>query len=207
MNRRYVIKIGAFAGMALTFGISSSYAASGMLGKMGPDDWKKANADAGAGVKALAPGDKPLSESDAELLKEIAAGGMMQLKLSETAAEMGSSEDVKMIANAEVEEQTIIGAKLKEMAKAGGVTLPAGPDKDTLDAVEKLKSKKGLELDKHYLEVSGIEGHVKLKVTMEKVLSKADSPILKDLAKTALPIIKIHLQVSKDESSDMEKAE
>lgn len=206
MNRRHCLKTGALAGIALTFGMTQLQAASGMLGKMGPDEWKKANSDAGAKVKGLAAGSKALSEDDAELLKEIAMGGMMQLQLSEVAARMGSSEDVKMIASAEVEEQTIVGAKVKEIAKAGGVTLPEGPDEEAREAIEKLKAMKGLELDKHYLKVSGVDGHEKLKDTMEKVRSKAESQVLKDLAETTLPIIKVHLQVSKDEASDMDKA-
>ena len=170
MNRRKSIKTGAFASLALTLGISTSHAASGMLGKMGPDEWKKANADAGASVKALSAGSDALSKDDADLLKEIAAGGMMQLKLSEVAASKGSSEDVKMIAAAEVEEQTIVGAKVKEIAKAGGVSLSDDPDEDTRKAEEKLKSMK-------------------------------ESQVLKDLAKTTLPIIKIHLQVSHMENA------
>ncbi|RYD24315.1 MAG: DUF4142 domain-containing protein [Verrucomicrobiaceae bacterium] len=206
MNRRNCIKTTALAGTALTLGISISQAASGMLGKLGPDAWKKANAEAGASVKALAAGNAALSEGDSKLLKEIAAGGMMQLKLGEAAVSHASSEDVKMIAAAEVEEQTIVGAKVKEIAKAGGVTLPGEPDKETLAAVEELKAMTGLELDKHYLKESGIKGHEKLRNTMEKVRSKADSKILKDLADTTLPIIKIHLQVSKDESADMAMA-
>ena len=207
MNRRHCLKTGTLAGVALTFGISTSHAASGMLGKMGPDAWKKANADAGSSVKALSAGTGDLSKDDADLLKEIAACGMMQLKLSETAASMGSSEDVKMIASAEVEEQTIVGAKLKEIARAGNVALPEGPDEDINEAVAELKTKKGLELDRHYLKESGIKGHEKLKDKMEKVQSKAESQVLKDLANTTLPIIKIHLQVSKDEAADMDKAE
>lgn len=206
MNRRNCIKTGALAGVGITLGMSTSHAASGMLGKMGPEEWKKANADAGAGVKMLSAGTATLSADDADLLKEIAAGGTMQLKLSEVAMSMGSSGDVKMIAAAEVKEQTIIAAKLKEIAQAGGVALPAETDEDTRKAVKKLKSMKGLELDRHYLEESGVKGHEKLKDTMEKVQSKADSQILKDLAAATLPIIKIHLQVSKDESSDMDKA-
>jgi putative membrane protein len=207
MNRRHCLKTGALAGVALTFGISTTHAASGMLGKMGPDAWKKANADAGSSVKALSAGTADLSKDDADLLKEIAACGMMQLKLSEAAASMGSSEDVKMIASAEVEEQTIVGAKVKEIARAGNVVLPGDPDEDVNEAVAELKKKTGLELDKHYLKESGIKGHEKLKDTMEKVQSKAESQVLKDLANTTLPIIKTHLQVSKDEAADMDKAE
>lgn len=206
MKHKNCLKTVSFAALALTFGISTALAASGMLGKMGPDEWKKANEDAGSGVKALSAGSAKLSEDDAELLKEIALGGMMQLKLSEVAASMASSEDVKMIAKAEVEEQTIVAAKLKEIATAGGAMLPEQPNEDTMEAVKKLKEKKGLELDTAYLEQTGIEGHKKLQAMMEKVQSKAESQVLKSLAGATLPIIKTHWQVSKDEADDMDKA-
>jgi len=163
-NHRLTIASIAFSlALAPTF----ASAAGGMLGKMGPDEWKKANDAAAASVKALNAGSAKLSEDDAELLKEIAKGGTMQLRLSEVASTKATSEDVKMIAKAEVEEQTVVGAKVKEIAAAGGVTLPE-PDKDVTDAVATLSGKEGLKLDPHYLEETGVKGHEKLKDTMEK---------------------------------------
>jgi putative membrane protein len=177
-----------------------------MLGKLGPDDFKKANTEAGEKVKAVKPGTGALSDSDKELLKEIALGGMWQLELSKVTASQASSEDVKMIANAEVVEQTAVSSKLKEIATAGGAALPEQPDDDTNDMVAKLKKESGLELDKKYLKESGIKGHEKLKDTMEKVQKKAESSALKALADAALPLIRTHLQVAKDEADDMDKA-
>jgi putative membrane protein len=203
MNRRKCIQRGAMALVAVSFISPLAHAASGMLGKMGPDEFKKANADAGTKVKAIHPAGGGLSEGDKDLLKEIALGGMMQMELSKVAASMGSSEDVKMIANAEIEEQTVVGEKLKEIAAAGGASLPGAPDDDTTKLVEKLKKETGLELDKMYLKKSGINGHEKLKDTMEKVQKKAENAALKALADAALPLIRTHLQVAKDESADM----
>ena len=206
MNRRTYIKTGAMALLATSLVAPVAHAKSGMLGKLGPDDFKKANTEAGEKVKAVKPGTGALSDSDKELLKEIALGGMWQLELSKVTASQASSEDVKMIANAEVVEQTAVSSKLKEIATAGGAALPEQPDDDTNDMVAKLKKESGLELDKKYLKESGIKGHEKLKDTMEKVQKKAESSALKALADAALPLIRTHLQVAKDEADDMDKA-
>lgn len=191
--------------LATSLASSLAFAKSGMLGKLSPDEFKKANADAGMMVKAVQPDSAALSAGDKELLKEIAMGGMCQMELSKVAASMATSEDVKMIADAEVEEQTAVAEKLKQIAAAGGAMLPGQPDDETIAKVEMLKKLSGLELDKKYLKESGIKGHEKLKDTMEKVLKKADSSALKALAGAALPLIRIHLQVAKDEAADVDK--
>ncbi|MEO7100208.1 MAG: DUF4142 domain-containing protein [Luteolibacter sp.] len=207
MNRRNCIKTGAMAMLATSFASAFASAKSGMLGKLGPDEFKKANADAGERVKAVRPGTTALTDGDKDLMKDIAIWGMWQMELSKVAASKATSEDVKMIANAEVEEQMAVSAKLKEIASAGGATLPGKPDNETVDTVEKLKKEAGLNLDKKYLKESGIKGHEKLKAVMEKVQKKADSAALKALAEAALPIINIHLQVAKDEADDVAKAQ
>lgn len=191
------------AAIAGSLALPYASAKSGMPGKMEPKEFKEANEKGGKDVKAVSPDSGKLSASDTKLLQEMAMGGMMQLELSQVAVRMASSDDVKMIAKAEVEEQTILSAKLKEIATSGGGTIPGEPDDKTTKAVEMLKGKSGAEFDKAYLKSSGIEGHEMLLSTMEKVSEKAESTALKGVAKAALPLIKVHLQVSKDESSEM----
>jgi putative membrane protein len=198
------IKTGSVAILVSAFAITSAGAKPGMLGKMGPEEFKKTNMEAGMKVKALTPDGKKLSDSDTDLLKEIAAGGMMQLEIAKVAVKMASSEDVKLIAEAEVAEQTALGDKVKEIAGSGGAALPENVDQKTTEMISMLKSKSGLELDKSYLKESGIHGHEILEKTMEKVSSKAENQTLKSLALTALPLIKSHLQIAKDEAADMD---
>lgn len=206
MKTRNCFTFGALAAIASLASLPTAFAESGKLGKMGPDQFKKTNADASAMVKALSPAGGKFSESDADLLKEIAMGGMMQLELSKVAHTMGSSQDVKMIAEAEVAEQTALGDKVKELAASGGVSLPTQLEKRKMDDVGNLKKKPGLELDKEYLKISGIDGHEALEDAMEKVQSTAENASLKKLAEITLPLIKAHLQIAKDEASDMNDA-
>lgn len=186
------------------FSSSAAFAESGKLGKMGPDEFKGSNDVAAEKVKAVKAGEGALSESDAELLKKIAKGGMIQLEISKVAVAQASSEDVKMIAKAEVAEQELIGAKVKEIAAAGSVTLPTGLDDDEREMVDELKKETGLELDKKYLKDSGVTGHEMLKKTMEEVRDDAESSTLKALANATLPIINTHLKVATDEAADMD---
>ena len=70
MNRRTYLKIGTMTAIATTFAVPSVFAKSGMLGKMGPDEFKKANETAGANVKAIKPDGKKLSDDDSKLLMD-----------------------------------------------------------------------------------------------------------------------------------------
>lgn len=189
--------------IAASLGVTAASAKPGMIGKMPAADFAKVNKEAGAKVEAITAGGKALSKGDAALLKDIATGGMMQLEVSRLAVKMAKSDDVRTIAQAEVEEQTVLGAKLKEIAKAGGAELPEEPDATTKEMVAKLKAKSGADFDKAYLEESGVEGHELLKSTMNRVREKADDAAIKNIATTALPLIETHLQVSKDEMADL----
>jgi putative membrane protein len=203
MNRITCFNTSAVAALVITLS-APAFAKSGYIGKLEAAQFKTTNEEAGMKVKAIKPTGTKLSEDDAELLKEVAMGGMMQLEISKVAVTMATSEDVKVLAMAEVDEQTVLGTKIKEIAMSGGVTLPAVPDEGTMKMIADLKEKKGLEFDKAYLKGSGIDGHKKLQSTMEKVRDKASDAALKTIAATALPLIEIHLHASQDEAKDMD---
>ncbi len=203
MKRNINLTTTAVAALVLSLS-APAFAKSGYIGKLEAGQFKTTNEEVGMKVKAIKPTGTKLSEDDAELLKEVAMGGMMQLEISKVAATMATSEDVKVFAMAEVEEQTSLGMKVKEIAMSGGVTLPSAADEDTMKMIADLKEKKGLEFDKAYLKASGIAGHKKLQSTMEKVRDKASDAALKMIATTALPVIEIHLHAAEDESKDMD---
>jgi putative membrane protein len=188
--------------LLLTFLSATSLHAqgAGKLGGLSEADFAKINKDAAAQVAALKPTAKALSDDDKELLKMIAQGGMMQLEAGKLAVKNATTADIKMIAQAEVDEQTGLGDKLKEIAAAKSASLPAGPDEKGAKEVADLAKKTGTDFDATYLKHSGIDGHKLLQSTMKKVESKADDADLKKLAETVLPLIKIHLQVAESEA-------
>ncbi|HEX8296528.1 MAG TPA: DUF4142 domain-containing protein [Chthoniobacteraceae bacterium] len=203
MNRRNFLQTTVLAVAGTTLITTLSRAADEKIGKLSAADFKKMNKEGGAKVSAIKAEAAPLSEADQKLMLEVAAGGMMQLEVSRIAADKATDADVKAIAKAEVEEQTVLSAKLKEIAKAKKITLPDEPDDKTKKMVAMLQGKSGADLDRTYLENSGVKGHEMLQKTMTKVQDKAQDPALKSLATAALPLIQTHLEVSRDEIAAM----
>jgi putative membrane protein len=128
---------------------------------------------------------------------------MMQLEVSKIAQQMATNPEVRQLAQAEVEEQTGLSAKLKEIAQAKGVTLPETPDAETQAMVTKLQGMSGAELDRMYVMESGVKGHEKLNKVMSKVESSASDVSLKGIAKAAHPLVKTHLKVAEQISSKL----
>jgi putative membrane protein len=202
MNRRLLLKTAGFTAMGLAFSLPAMAKSDGKVGKLEATAFKKANQEAGAKVKALKLDDHALSEADRALVEEIALGGMMQLQASELAVKNAESADVKMLAEGEVEEQTVLAAKLKEAAAKKNIKLPTELNDKGRKLLADLKAA-GDDFDGVYLKESGIKGHEELKKTMTKVRSEAKDPLLKSLAETALPLIEMHLTVSKDEAESL----
>lgn len=186
--------------LALTIAVPSVFAGS-MIGDMTPEAFAAVNAKGAAAIAAIKVTSDPLSKGDEALLKQIADGGMMQLETSKVAEKMATRADVKVFAVAEVEEQTGLGAKLKEIAEAKKASLPAGPNPQTEAIVAKLSALKGAAFDSAYVENTGVKGHEALKATMKKVKAEAKDPALLAIAEAAAPVISAHLQVAEAEAT------
>ena len=203
MNRRHFLHTSLFAAAGAAATNPFAYAAHGKIGQLDPAEFKRLNQEAGAKMAAIKPGNEKLSEADQKLLMEVAADGLAQLEFSRAAVKLANSEDVRTIAQAEVEEQTGLSLKLKEIATAKDFILPATLDDKAQKSLTKLQQKSGAKFDREYLKEIGVDGHQKLRKTMNKVQSKAADPTLKAVAEAALPLIQTHLQVSQDEIKDV----
>ena len=167
-----------------------------MMGNLSEQEFNRINQEGAAKVQAIKATKDPLSSADQELMMQVAKGGMMQLEVSKVAVSKATSEQVRKLAQSEVEEQTGLAAKLKEIATAKGVTLPTSPDTQTKAMVSKLQSMSGAGLDRYYVQESGVKGHQKLDKVMGSVQASAKDSGLKSLAQAAHPLVQVHLQVS-----------
>ncbi|WP_041616360.1 DUF4142 domain-containing protein [Spirosoma linguale] len=173
---------------------------SGSTSKVGNESmsaFDNQNKKGAAAVSAVAATPAKLSTADQDLMMQVAKGGMMQLEVSRLAVQSATNDQVKALAQAEVEEQTGLSAKLQEIASAKGVTLPTSPDAETQAVLTKLQSTSGMAFDRLYLTESGVKGHEKLDAVMSMVQSKATDPSMKNLAKAAHPLVKTHLKVAR----------
>jgi putative membrane protein len=176
---------------------------SGTIGKMTVADFNSMNARGSQMVNAITPTSTALSAADRQLMMQVATGGQRQLAISQAVVGKATNEQVRMLATSEVEEQTGVAAKLREIAAAKGITLPAGPDAATQALVTRAQGMTGAALDAFYLTEGGIRGHELLQQTMTTVNTTATDATLKSLATATLPVIRTHLTVSRDVQSTM----
>ncbi|GAB2563815.1 DUF4142 domain-containing protein [Spirosoma aerophilum] len=169
-----------------------------MVGKESMSTFDSQNKKGAAAVSAVSATSTKLSSADQDLMMQVAKGGMMQLEVSRIAVQKATNPEVRQLAQAEVDEQTGLSAKLTEIASAKGVTLPTSPDAETQAMVTKLQGMSGQELDRMYVSESGVKGHQKLDGVMSTVESRASDSSLKGVAKAAHPLIKTHLKVSQE---------
>jgi putative membrane protein len=171
------------------------------IGKIPEAEFAKKNKEAGEMVKAIKATAVPLSDADQALLTEIATGGMMQLEMSKVALKRASGPEVRIFAQAEADEQTGLGEKLKEIAKSKKAVLPTDTDDKTKKMIADLEGKSGAAFDTAYMAATGVQGHELLLATMTRVKDAASDPNLQELSKVTLPIIQLHLSVAKEEAS------
>lgn len=171
-------------------------AAAGMTGT--DEDLMRQNREGMQAVAAVQPTSTQLSKADQDLMREVAIGGMMQLEMSRAVVSRTQNERVRQLAQAEIDEQTALSEKLKAIAQAKGVGMPASTDAAGRDMTQKLASLSGQELDRYYLRESAVKGHEKLDQTMEKVKSRATDANLKALAEAAHPLVRTHLQLARN---------
>lgn len=169
------------------------------IGNMKTEKFQKKNAKGGEKVASIKPSNGTATETDKQLMMQVAAGGMKQLMVSQAVVAKATNPKVKMLAQSEVEEQTGVSNKLKELAAAKGITLPSAPDAETQRLVAQAQSLSGTQLDQFYLSESGVKGHQQLEATMNTVSSTAGLKELRQLAGATLPVIKMHLEVSQAE--------
>ncbi|WP_019986981.1 DUF4142 domain-containing protein [Rudanella lutea] len=170
-----------------------------MVGRESKAEFDRMNKKGAADVSGVRPSSAKLSDADSKLMMEVAKGGMVQLAVSKVAAEKATNPEVRELARAEVEEQTGLAAKLKEIAAAKGVTLPTAPDSEAQAMIAQMEgTAAGTQFDMAYVRESGVNGHQKLDKVMDMVRSQASDASLKSLEMAAHPLVKNHLKVSQD---------
>ena len=169
-----------------------------MVGKESKSEFDRMNKKGAADVSAVPATPAKLSSADQNLMMQVAKGGMMQLEVSKVAVQKATNEEVRQLAQAEVDEQTGLSAKLQEIASAKGIMLPSTPDAETQAMVTKLQGMSGMSFDRMYVSESGVKGHEKLDKVMSTVESSASDASLKGIGKAAHPLVKAHLKVARE---------
>jgi len=176
---------------------------SDLVGRTSKIEFDRMNKEGASTVAAITPNSTKLSKADEDLMMQVAMGGMMQLETSKVAVQKSTNPEIREIAQAEVDEQTGLSAKLQEIATAKGVTLPSTPDAKTQEMVTKMQGMSGAALDRHYVQEHAVKGHETLDKVMSKVESRGQDANLMAVAKAAHPLVKTHLKVARELSTKM----
>jgi len=127
-------------------------------------------------------------------LSEIASGQL--------AAQSGHSEAVRNAGQMLASDHQSLDAKLKPVAAELGVTLPNEPNMEQRDEMKHFKSLSGMNFDRDWAKTEA-DGHVKSIEATEREIQHGSSLQVKQLAQSALPVLKKHLRTLKAASSKL----
>ncbi|QEC66702.1 DUF4142 domain-containing protein [Panacibacter ginsenosidivorans] len=138
----------------------------------------------------------PVDKDAADFAVEAANGGMMEVELGKLAQEKASDSRVRDFGAMMVKDHSAVGDKLKSIAAAKNITLPAEMGDKAKKEMEDLSKKSGKDFDKAYMNMM-LDDHKKDVKNFEDAADKCKDPDLKTFASTTLPTLRMHLDSAK----------
>ena len=136
-----------------------------------------------------------IARADASFIKKAAAGGMAEVELGKLAQQRAGSDAVKQFGARMEKDHSAANEKLKSIAAAKGVELPAPDDKKVHKDMAKLQDKSGADFDKAYMKHM-VGDHKKDVSTFEKEAKSGKDADVKAFAAETLPTLKEHRELA-----------
>lgn len=149
-----------------------------------------------AGLAAAAD-DKKEKVGDKEFAQKVSACGMAEVNLSELAVRFARDPEVKRFAQRMVVDHTKAGQQVTRIANARQIRLPSGMDDEHQKLFDKLKTLKGEEFDKCYMEAM-VKDHEEAVKLFECEAKDGKDAALKRMATSLEPAIKKHLDMARE---------
>lgn len=134
----------------------------------------------------------PVSEEDARWAVEAANGGMTEVELGKIAQEKATTDRLKNFGAMMVAEHGKAGDKLKQIAAAKNITLPANLSDKSQKELTDLNKKSGKDFDKAYINLM-VDDHKKDVDKFKKGSTDLKDTDLKNFAAETLPVVQMHL--------------
>lgn len=119
---------------------------------------------------------------------------LAEIQSGELAERSGHSEAVRNAGHMLATDHQKLDAKLKPVAKQLGVKLPKQPNLQQRNQMKHLKTLSGMQFDTIWTHDEA-DGHVKAIEQTEGEIEHGSDPQVQQLAQSALPVLKKHLQV------------
>src|SRR4051812_18485622 len=133
-----------------------------------------------------------LSRSDANFVKEAAQGGMMEVKMGQTAKDHGQNADVKAYGEMLVKDHSKANDKLSQLASQKGVNLAKEIEPKHTDMINDMEKKQGADFDRAFIE-HAVKDHRKDISKFERASRDLNDSELKAFATETLPTLRNHL--------------
>lgn len=134
---------------------------------------------------------------DKKFIMTAAVGGMSEIEMARLALQKSSNDSVKQYAQKMIDDHTIAGDELKQLASMKGVSLPMDADARQLAMMAKMQRMSGMEFDMLYVKEAGVKAHQDMeKLFMKESMSGKDMDAKAFAAKT-LPVVRMHLQMAR----------
>jgi putative membrane protein len=153
--------------------------------------------DVNTGATTGSPGGNAGATGDAQFLMKGAETDMTEIKSSEAALKKTKNPTVTQVANMMIEEHTKMSQLTKDLASRKNVTLPTTLPAEKQAMLEKAAGLEGKDFEKEYISQL-IAGHTEAVSMLERASTEATDPDIKNWATTALPKVKMHLQMVKE---------
>lgn len=138
-----------------------------------------------------------LSHSDREFIENAAKGGMAEVELAKIAQQRASSPEVKQFARTMERDHGQANEKLRQIAQAKGVTMPAGPTWGENHEASRLQKLSGEKFDRAYMDHM-VKEHRKDVKDFRKQAQKAKDPEVRSFARETAPKLEQHLQMAQN---------
>ena len=139
-----------------------------------------------------------MPSADQKFMMMAAKGGMAEVEMARLALQKSSNDAVKQYAQKMIDDHTMAGDELKQLASTKGVMLPMQPDAKQMAMMAKMEKLSGAEFDMMYVKEMGVKAHQDMeKLFMKESMSGKDMDA-KAWAAKILPTVQMHLQMARD---------
>jgi putative membrane protein len=141
-------------------------------------------------------------KGDTKFAVAAADGGMLEIETSKLALSKTGNPQIKDLAQMMIDDHTKAADKLKALAAAKNITLPATLSDDSQKKYDKLTGKTGIDFDKAYADQM-VSDHKDVIDAFKKESDNGNDSDLKTFATATLPTLEQHLAMSDSAKADL----
>jgi putative membrane protein len=130
--------------------------------------------------------------ADAKLIRQAAAGNLLEVQLGELAQHQAKNSTVQKFGERMVADHRKLEKQWTDLAANHGMTVKAALSPKKQKKVDRLRQATGATFDREYM-IAMIKGHAKTAAELEAQVDSARSEPVRKMAAYALPIVREHL--------------